>query len=45
MLIGNQENAGNGGTPGQRTSMSACVRLHMERGGSFSEWKEEKNGR
>lgn len=45
MLIRNQENAGNGGTPGQRTPMSAYVTLHTERGGSLNEWKEQKNGR
>lgn len=31
--------------PGQRSSMSAYVRLHRERGGSFSERKEQKNDR
>lgn len=31
--------------PGQTSSMSAYVRLHRERGGSFSEWKEQKNYR
>lgn len=45
MLIRNQENAEKGGTPRQITPMSADVTLHMERGGSLSEWKEEENGR
>lgn len=28
--------------PGQRNSVAANAKLHMEREGSFSEWKEQK---